>query len=437
MVRCSWLCIPLLAATALAAMSWDAVAAVGMRPVSVDRGGGLAGEVSDGIDVSADGRYVAFVSAAGNLVAGDTNGASDLFMRDTLRARTERVSVSSSGRQIGPENYHEGGAFSPSLSLDGRIVVFTSRSASLVPGDTNTEERCEDVDDCYLVPAADVFVHDRIAGTTRRVSVSSAGRQANGSNYFPVVSGNGRFVAFHSEASNLVRGDNNRLGDVFIRDLSRRTTRRVSISTRGRGANGTSANATISDNGRYVAFTSRALNLAPATPGGVDNVFLRDVRRATTTRIGMGVRPVINLWHSVISGDGRFIASRINGHIYVRDRFERRTVESDINERGEQANAVSLLPSLSSSGRYVAFTSGALNLAAGPDLNGGASDVFVRDSRRGTTIRIPLSTDETSQTFSSASSISDDGRYVAFTSYTTTTNPFGTRTDAFIAGPLR
>ena len=335
---------------------------------------------------------------------------------------------------MGPRNRYEGGAYSPSISRDGRIVVFTSRSASLVPGDTNTEERCED-EDCYSVPAADVFVHDRVTGTTRRVSVTSAERQANGSSYFPVVSGNGRFVAFHSDASNLVRGDHNGLGDVFIRDLNRRTTRQVSISTHGRGANGTSANATISDDGRYVAFTSRALNLAPATPLGVDNIFLRDVRRATTSRVPMGVQPVINLWHSVISGNGRFIASRINGHIYVRDRSARRTLESDINEQGEQANAVSLLPSVSSNGRYVVFTSGAQNLVAGADPNGGASDVFVHDMRRTTTTRVPIPADHTNQTSSSSASISGDGRYVAFTSSTTTTNPFGTTTNAFVAGP--
>lgn len=434
MARCSQIFVTLIAGTALAGLSPDLAAAVEVRPVSVDRGGVLAGEVSDDVDVSADGRYVAFASAAGNLVAGDTNSASDLFVRDMLRGRTQRVSVSSSGRQVGSENYYEGGAYSPSISRDGRIVVFTSRSASLVPGDTNTEERCED-EDCYSVPAADVFVHDRVTGTTRRVSVTSAERQANGSSYFPVVSGNGRFVAFHSDASNLVRGDHNGLGDVFIRDLNRRTTRQVSISTHDRGANGTSANATISDDGRYVAFTSRALNLAPATPLGVDNIFLRDVRRATTSRVPMGVQPVINLWHSVISGNGRFIASRINGHIYVRDRSARRTLESDINEQGEQANAVSLLPSVSSNGRYVVFTSGAQNLVAGADPNGGASDVFVHDMRRTTTTRVPIPADHTNQTSSSSASISGDGRYVAFTSSTTTTNPFGTTTNAFVAGP--
>jgi Tol biopolymer transport system component len=430
-------CVSLLAGVFLALVPSTAEAAAEVRPVSVDGGGTLAGAVQDDVDVSADGRFVVFASAAGSLLPGDTNAASDLFVRDMARGRTQRVSVSSSGRQVGPENYYEAGAYSPSISADGRFVVFTSRSASLVRGDTNTQEVCEDEDDCHPMPAADVFVRDVVSRSTRRVSVSSTGRQANESSYFPVVSGNGRFVVFSSEASNLVRGDRNRLGDIFVRDLRRKTTRVVSVSTRGRLANGTSANATISDDGRYVAFTSRALNLAPATPRGVDNIFLRDLRRATTSRVGMDLQPVLNLWHSVISGDGRFIASRINGHVYVRDLSKRRTSEADVNQAGEQANAVSLLPSLSSNGRYVAFASGAQNLVTTSDPNGAASDVFVRDMRRGTMVRLPASpAGDSSQTFSSSPAISPDGRYVAFTSYTSTTNPFGSRTDAFIGGPL-
>ena len=149
--------------------------------------------------ISADGRYVAFGSDASNLVPGDTNGTSDVFVRDLRSGTTQRVSVATDGTQA------NGDSDSPAISADGRYVAFASYASNLVPGDTNG--------------TADVFVRDLRSGTTRRVSVATDGTQANGDSGSPAISADGRYVAFESDASNLVPGDTNHCVDVFVRDL--------------------------------------------------------------------------------------------------------------------------------------------------------------------------------------------------------------------------
>jgi len=146
--------------------------------------------------ISADGCYVAFVSDATNLVAGDTNGWEDIFVRDQQSGETRRVSVNSGGVQGNYSSYH------PSISADGRYVAFYSFADNLVEGDTNG--------------TWDIFVHDRTTGVTKRVSVDSGGVEANGSSYFPAISADGRFVAFESAATNLVAGDTNSYRDIFV-----------------------------------------------------------------------------------------------------------------------------------------------------------------------------------------------------------------------------
>ncbi len=162
-------------------------------------GGGLTnyGALSYFSSISADGRFVAFQSDATSLVVGDTNGAPDIFVHDRQTGTTTRVSVDSAGGQA------NSGSSYPSISADGRFVAFVSWASNLVAGDTNGRE--------------DIFVHDRQSGTTTRVSVDSAGEQGNGySNFAPTLSADGRFVAFASDASNLVAGDTNGTGDIFV-----------------------------------------------------------------------------------------------------------------------------------------------------------------------------------------------------------------------------
>jgi Tol biopolymer transport system component len=162
--------------------------------------------------MSAHGRHVAFQSAATNLVPGDTNRQPDIFVRDRFTGNTERVSVTSRGGQS------NGDSGSPTISNDGRYVAFYSSASNLVAGDTND--------------APDVFLHDRKTGVTSRVSLSSAGRQGNGLSLEAAISGNGRHIAFLSEASNLVVGDTNGVLDVFVRDLHKGKTIGISVSSR-------------------------------------------------------------------------------------------------------------------------------------------------------------------------------------------------------------
>lgn len=152
--------------------------------------------------LSADGRYVAFMSDSSNLVSGDTNLAQDIFVHDMQTGQTRLVSVSSDGTQGNVLS----SADKPSLSADGRYVAFSSFADNLVSGDTNQ--------------TLDVFVHDRQTGQTTRASVASYGRQSHGgASTFPILSADGRYVAFESLASNLVSRDTNHKRDIFVRDL--------------------------------------------------------------------------------------------------------------------------------------------------------------------------------------------------------------------------
>src|SRR5207249_1268748 len=211
--------------------------------------------------LSADGRFVAFGSDATNLVAGDTNGTTDVFVHDRQTGTTERVSVASGGGTQG--NGKSGGFFAfPALSADGRFVAFQSDATNLVAGDTNG--------------TTDVFVHDRQTATTERVSV-------NGFSAGPALSADGRFVAFHSTGSNLVAGDTNGATDVFVHDRQTGTTERVSGASDGTQGNDASAGPALSADGRLVAFHSSATNLVAGDANRAYDVFVHDRAVSTTT----------------------------------------------------------------------------------------------------------------------------------------------------------
>jgi Tol biopolymer transport system component len=236
--------------------------------VNVSSAGAQADAVSFGAGLSADGRYVTFSSDASNLVAADTNNARDVFVRDRRAGTTERVSLSGTGAQGDEES------FGTSITPDGRAVAFTSRASNLVQGDTQGQ--------------TDAFVRDLRTGATVRVSVSSNGVPGNSESASPKLSANGRHVVFQSWATNLVAGDTGEAEDVFVRDLATRTTERVSVSSSGEQANDYSFGVAISGDGRYVAFVSSATNLVPGDTNNAADVFLRDRRAGTTTRVNVG-----------------------------------------------------------------------------------------------------------------------------------------------------
>src|SRR5690606_33451585 len=213
------------------------------------------------------GRYVAFTSGASNLVGGDTNGVSDVFVHDRRTGRTTLVSRSTAGVQ--GNNFSTGAA----ISADGRYVAFGSFASNLVPGDTNG--------------TWDVFVHDRQTGVTTRVSVDSNGTEGNLPSSSPAISADGRFVAFQSDSTNLVPNDSNAATDVFLHDRQTGSTVRASIAANGADPNGSSTGASLSATGRFIAFGSSASNLVPGDTNAAGDVFVYDRQTGTTSRVSV------------------------------------------------------------------------------------------------------------------------------------------------------
>jgi hypothetical protein len=384
--------------------------------ISVDTSGAEANGESYGI-ISSDGRYVAFDSYASNLVAGDANGESDVFVRDLQTGTTELVSGDDSGN---PSNF---ASYGPSMSADGRYVVFTSQSTNLVADDDTKAEP-----DGFVAP--DAFVHDRDTGTTERVSVDGSGTGANGWSYGTFVSDDGRYVAFYSTGSNLVQGDTNGTFDAFVRDRELKTTERVSVDGSGTGANSSSYSPSMSADGRYVAFDSYASNLVEGDTNGHPDVFVRDRELKTTEWVSMGgsgAQGDYYSWNARISADGRYVAfdsgssnlvagdSNDTGDVFVHDRDTGTTERVSVPRCGPQGNGDSQGSYISADGRYVTFTSSASNLVGG-DTNG-VYDSFVRDRDTGTTERVSVDGSGVQGNGDSyGTSISSDGRYVAFDS---------------------
>lgn len=334
--------------------------------------------------LSADGRLVAFASLAGNLVDGDTNGHADVFVRDRLAGTTIRVSVATGGGQV-----VDAGHFDPVLSGNGRYVAFRSIDAGLVAGDTNG--------------VSDVFVHDRVSGATTRVSVASDGSQATGGgSYDPVISADGRFVAFRSWAVNLVTQDTNGESDVFVHDRQSGVTTRVSVATDGGEAGGGSFAPSMSADGRFVAFDSRAENLVAADTNGTSDVFVHDRVTGTTSRItvaegggpaagGSSLFPVISAdGHTVVfeSAATNLVASDTNDAIdvFAADLASGLIVRVSERAGGGAVDGGSFNPTVSFDGRYVTFASEATNFV--DDDQNGVVDVFVVDRETGTVVRV-------------------------------------------------
>ena len=341
-----------------------------------------------------------------------------------------RVSVASDGSEGDLDSLSWGGA----VSADGRLVTFVSRASNLVPGDTNGEP--------------DVFVHDLDAGTTRRVSVSSAGNQGNGNSSLlegslPRISADGRRVVFVSEASNLVGGDANGALDVFVHDLDSSTTTRVSVSSAGDEGDASALFSSISADGRYVSFTSEASNLVTGDTNALPDVFVHDLQTGQTNRVSVSSTGIESNGESlltVISGTGRYIgflseaSNLVPGDTnaiadgFVHDRQTGETERVTVASNGTQANDSSHIAALSAEGRFVMFNSHATNLVGG-DTNG-VSDVFVHDRQTGSTTRV--SVDDIGAEADAASlgtDMSADGRYVVFDS--TATNLVGGDSNGF------
>ena len=260
----------------LLATSASAGPAAATMRVSVSSSGKQADRESYAVGLSSNGRFVLINSHATDLVRGDTNERWDVFVHDRSSGKTERISVSTGGAQAKATKDPWGGSIAGGISANGRYVVFQSNAPNLVAGDTNRLE--------------DVFLRDRASGVTKRLSVG-AHSQANGASEFAAISANGRYVAFQSMASNLVARDTNHSVDVFVRDLATGKTSRVNVSSRGAqaGCRGwcESTHPSLSTDGRYVAFESSATNLVRGDTNKLADVFVRDRRTSRTERVSV------------------------------------------------------------------------------------------------------------------------------------------------------
>lgn len=347
-----------------------------------------------------------------------------------------RVSVDSS------ETEANGSSVQPKVSSDGRYVVFQSVATNLIGAGNDTNNR------------TDIFLHDTQTKSTTRVSVSDSETQADFSSTLPDVSADGRYIVFKSSATNLIGAgnDTNAVTDIFVRDTQLETTIRVSVDSNEVQANGQSGVPRISDNGRYVAFISRATNLIGAgnDSNGSQDVFVRDMQAGTTARVSVSNSDAASNGDSYapgISADGRYVAfysSATNligvgsdnnsvNDIFVRDTKLGGTTRVSVSNSGSEVNGGSYEPRISADGRYIVFQSDASNLIAS-DTNG-AADVFVRDTQASTTIRVNVDKSGSVGTafgFGTVSiGISADGRYIVFNSNATNLAPEGDSNGAY------
>ncbi|MFC9844655.1 TolB family protein [Streptomyces sp. NPDC060223] len=361
------------------------------------------GQEGDGASVapaiSADGRYVAFTSDAGNLVRGDRNGVADVFVRDLRTGRTQRIA--------------EGPATAPAISADGRYVVFAT-VAALARGDDNG------LDDIYL--------HDRRTHRTHRISTGHPDAPPRYKlNYSPAISASGRFVSYTTSAPDAAPGDTNGRDDGIVLDRRTGRTELVQYRTDGTLGDGDSDVTSFSADGRFVAFDTAA-QLDPAHDWThALNVYVRDRAKGTTEQVSLPTRFVYkqSSWDGSISANGRLVAfsSNVNSlvpddtrftDVFVFDRDRQTTVRVSTAADGTPADAPSQAAVLSADGRRVAFVSGATNLVPG-DTNG-VADVFIKDLGTGAVERISLGADDSQADGPSAAvSLSRNGR-AAFSS---------------------
>lgn len=339
--------------------------------VSVNSSGEQGNASSTSPDISADGRFVVFISLASNLAVSDTNGIEDVFVHDRETGETTLVSRSTAGIQGNATSYQV------AISANGRFVAFSSLASNLVTDDTNN--------------SADVFVHDRQTEITERVSISSTGTQGFGDSESAYISTDGRFITFQSTSPNLAPGGTGSGGNyhIFVRDRLLGETMRASVTPTGELANGSSFNPVISDDGRYVAFGSSASNL-----------------------YSFPIWIAQNYVHDMLTGVNELIS---------------------ISPTGEPGNDYSAIRDITPDGRFVAFGSRASNLV--PDDTNGVGDMFVYDRLTGYMLRVSMTPDGIeSNGLSNGPSLSDDGSIVAFYSEASNlvTGDTNNREDVFV-----
>ena len=385
--------------------------------------------------LSETGQYVAFSSYATNLVPGSNPGFADVLLKDLSSGALELISVDNAGLRAAD---HTG---SPSVSRDGRYVAFESGGV-LAPEDSNGRQ------------FMDVYLRDRTAGTTTLVSVNEFGVGGNEASRQPMISASGRYVVFTSDADNLVDYDDNQQRDVFVRDMMTGDLTRVSVSATGDEGERDSHSPTISPNGRYVAFTSAASTLVPGDTNTNVDIFLvqlpfdpvfRSIERVSVDSAEAELDAASE--HASISANGRYVAFETSAellavnaslqNVVVRDRTLGSTtvVTTRHGFPTHTSNDKSRYPRVSPDGGYVTFASDSTDLVAG-DTNG-VADVFVWTRLSGAVTRVSLpSGGGQANGASQRPSINDGGTRIAFQSGADNLVPgdINGRTDVFVTG---
>jgi len=360
--------------------------------------------------LSSSARFVVFASESNNLVASDNNSKSDIFLYDRADSSITLVSRGLSG------NSANGRSFAPVISSDGTKIAFVSEASDLVNGDNNA--------------LADVFLYTVSSGQLTLVSVSTGGVQANAVSGSPAISSDGRYIAFSSAGSNLVASDNNSKADIFVRDTVNSTTELVSISSSSVAGDGDSSAPAISADGNIVAFVSKAANLVNNDTNASADIFFRNRSSGVTSRASVAsdlTQADADSAEPALTADGtKIVFSSIatnlvnedtNGlsDIFLYDTSNATTTRVSLSSNGLNSDGASSAPHISDNGRYILFSSDGTNLVNG-DQNL-ASDAFVYDLSAASTKRISLSAYGAEATKSSnALALTGDGHYVLFSS---------------------
>lgn len=382
--------------------------------VDVSTSGVQANSQSYEVYLSGDGRYVAFTSTANNLVVGDTNSQFDAFVRDLWSGTTERVSLSASGQQLSGESAARG------ISYDGRYVVFVAFGLDVHPDDLDVK--------------GDIFLRDRVLGTTELISVSFDSSPSLQDSNRASIAADGRFVAFDGGDSNFVPGDTNATGDVFLRDRLLGTTVRVSVASDGSQGDGSSWGPKVSADGTRIVFMSRSKTFYPNANDEV-HVYLRDLTADKTHAID------VNPWGRLgdesttevsISPDGSTIVFKSQASDLLAGGPFIQTPKPHLWREGEPMQALLFADgrpggdnrdaTLSQNGGLVAFEGGLKYWVAG-DPTGG-TDIFLQDTTLHVTQQVSANGYDNPANFQTIRcSMSWDGRVIAFLSAATNLVP--------------
>lgn len=342
--------------------------------VSVDDDGSEANGESRNPSISEDGRYVVFESDADNLVNGDTNGVTDVFLYDRTDDTIERISVDSNEMEADDRSSN------PFISPNGMYVVFQSAATDLTASDSNGR--------------SDIFLRDIAGGTTVIISISSDDEEANGDSRFPTIDNSGDLVVFDSTASNLVDGDDNGASDVFLRTISAGTTEILSTDDNGEEGDDGSFRPVISADGEYVAFFSDAENFLNEDDNGLRDVFLveldsGDISLVSVPAFGNDANGISQT--PKISEDGMFVVfeslatNLVVGDdnalldVFAYDRSDQTVVRLSVDDDGDELEALSRSGAINGNGQFVAYVSEDSEIVSGDENM--LPDVFVVDTQ--------------------------------------------------------